>query len=84
MYKDFVIGYFEAQKVVNEYMRVYWSELPPAELVAQLNAGNLSWDLDGMLLSRNSDDHVIAETWTLYFGPVLDELIDEKAFFLPT
>jgi hypothetical protein len=65
----------------HDHFWVAWSELSPEELVRELNEGHLTWDMDGKRLCR--DGEMVAKTWTPYYGDVLDELISEKAFFLP-
>jgi hypothetical protein len=83
LHQGFGVGYFESQKAVNELFHVYWSELTPQELVTALNDSQLVWDIGGKFLYRKSDHRIVAKTDTRYYGDVLDELIEEKSFFLP-
>jgi hypothetical protein len=82
VYRDFLLGYYEATNGVNEYFHVSWSDLTPSELIAGLNGGKLWWDSYGDDLY--SDVGMIARARTTCCGDGLDVLIEEKAFFLPS
>jgi hypothetical protein len=81
MFKDFLLAFHDRD--VDEVFFVSWSDLSPEALVKRLNDGKASWDISSEYIYGDKEEGIIAKAEAPYYGDIMDQLIAEKAFFIP-